>query len=116
MDVAADELDLDPAEIRFKNFIPEEAFPITTLGGANYDSGDYSLVLNKALDEANYQSLLAEQQMRREQNSVVQLGIGIAAYVEITAPTGLQSEYGAVEVNEDGTVTARVGTLSLIHI
>ena len=110
MDVAADELDLDPAEIRFKNFIPEEAFPITTLGGANYDSGDYSLVLNKALDEANYQSLLAEQQMRREQNSVVQLGIGIAAYVEITAPTGLQSEYGAVEVNEDGTVTARVGT------
>ena len=32
MDVAADELDLDPAEIRFKNFIPEEAFPITTLG------------------------------------------------------------------------------------
>ena len=110
MDVAADELDLDPAEIRFKNFIPEEAFPITTLGGANYDSGDYSLALNKALDEASYQSLLAEQQMRREQNSVVQLGIGLAAYVEITAPTGLHSEYGAVEVNEDGTVTARVGT------
>ena len=54
IDVAADELQMDPAEISLKNFISEDAFPITTLGGANYDSGDYSLALNKALDEANY--------------------------------------------------------------
>ncbi len=110
IDVAADELDLDPAEIRLTNFIPEDAFPITTLGGANYDSGDYALALNMALEEAGYESLLAEQQSRREQNDIKQLGIGLSAYVEITAPTGLHTEYGAVEVNEDGTVTARVGT------
>tara|TARA_Y100000748_G_C15452522_1_gene471545 strand:- start:203 stop:1363 length:1161 start_codon:yes stop_codon:yes gene_type:complete len=101
---------MDPAEIRLKNFISEDAFPITTLGGANYDSGDYALALNKALEEADYESLLSDQQIRRQENSTKQLGIGISAYVEVTAPAGLHSEYGAVEVHDDGTVTARVGT------
>ena len=110
IDVAADELQMDPAEIRLKNFISEDAFPITTLGGANYDSGDYALALNKALEKADYESLLSDQQIRRQENSTKQLGIGISAYVEVTAPAGLHSEYGAVEVHDDGTVTARVGT------
>ncbi len=38
------------------------------------------------------------------------MGIGVSAYVEVTAPAGLHVEYGAVAINEDGTVTARVGT------
>ena len=73
---------------------------------ANYDSGDYALALNKALEEADYESLLSDQQIRRQENSTKQLGIGISAYVEVTAPAGLHSEYGAVEVHDDGTVTA----------
>ena len=93
-----------------KNFISEDAFPITTLGGANYDSGDYALALNRALEEADYGTLLTEQQTRREEGGTKQLGIGLSAYVEVTAPAGLHNEYGAVEVNDDGTVTARVGT------
>ena len=110
IDVAADELGMDPAEIRHKNFISEDAFPLTTLGGANYDSGDYSLVLDKALEEAGYDSLLAEQEKRRSDGSPKQLGIGLSTYVEVTAPAGLHMEYGAVEVGDDGSVTARVGT------
>src|SRR6266542_451822 len=39
MDVAADELGMDPAEIRRKNFLKPEAFPLTTITGAHYDSG-----------------------------------------------------------------------------
>ena len=46
--MAADELDIDPVEIRKQNFIPPEAFPLTTVTGANYDVGEYA----KALDEA----------------------------------------------------------------
>ena len=108
IDVAADELGMDPAEIRHKNFISEDAFPLTTLGGANYDSGDYSLVLDKALEEAGYDSLLAEQEKRRSDGSPKQLGIGLSTYVEVTAPAGLHMQYGAVEVGDDGSVTARV--------
>jgi carbon-monoxide dehydrogenase large subunit len=110
IDVAADELGMDPAEIRHKNFLAEDAFPLTTLGGANYDSGDYALVLNRALNEADYDSLLADQAKRRSEGGSKQLGIGLSTYVEVTAPAGLHMEYGAVEVNDDGSVTARVGT------
>ncbi|MET0326299.1 MAG: molybdopterin cofactor-binding domain-containing protein, partial [Ilumatobacteraceae bacterium] len=42
LDVAADELGIDPAEIRRRNYLQPDAFPLTTLTGANYDSGEYA--------------------------------------------------------------------------
>jgi len=110
MDVAADELGLDPVEIRKKNFLDPEDFPLTTHGGANYDSGDYALALEKAHKEADYANLLEEQKQRRASDASKQIGIGVSAYVEVTAPAGLHIEYGAVEINDDGSVTAKVGT------
>ena len=110
IDMAADELNMDPAEIRRKNFLQPEDFPLTTHGGANYDSGEYETALDAALDASDYQSLLAEQAARRESGDAKLLGIGLSAYVEVTAPAGLHTEFGAVEVNADGSVTARVGT------
>ena len=110
MDVAADELGLDPVEIRKKNFLDPEDFPLTTHGGANYDSGDYALALEKARKEADYANLLEEQKQRRASDTSKQIGIGVSAYVEVTAPAGLHIEYGAVEINDDGSVTAKVGT------
>ena len=110
IDVAADELGIDPAEIRRKNFLQPEDFPVTTHGGANYDSGEYELALDAALEAAGYSDLLAEQAERRQSGATKQLGIGLGSYVEVTAPAGLHVEYGAVEINEDGSVTARVGT------
>src|SRR5207247_1925341 len=41
IDMVAGELGLDPAEVRRRNFIPKEAFPVRTVTDANYDSGDY---------------------------------------------------------------------------
>ncbi len=110
IDVAADELGMDPAEIRRKNFLQPDEFPLTTHGGANYDSGEYEKSLDAALEAADYQGLLAQQAERRASGDAKQLGIGVSSYVEVTAPAGLHVEYGAVQVNEDGTVTARVGT------
>ncbi len=110
IDMAADELGLDPAEIRRKNFLQPEDFPLTTHGGANYDSGEYEKALDLALEKSGYTDLLVEQAARRASGDSKQLGIGVSAYVEVTAPAGLHLEYGAVEVNDDGTVTAKVGT------
>lgn len=110
MDLAADEMGIDPAELRRKNFLKPEAFPLTTHGGANYDCGEYEKSLDAVIEAAGYQDLLAEQTARRESGAAKQLGIGFCAYVEVTAPAGLHVEYGAVEVGEDGKVTARVGT------
>jgi aerobic carbon-monoxide dehydrogenase large subunit len=110
IDVAADDLRIDPAEIRRKNYLQPNAFPLTTLTGANYDSGEYAKALDAALAAAGYDELRADQAARRERGDTVQLGVGISSYVEVTAPIGLHVEYGAVEVHDDGTASLAVGT------
>jgi carbon-monoxide dehydrogenase large subunit len=110
LDVAADQLGLDPAELRRRNFLNPQAFPLTTATGAAYDSGEYAKALDAALAAAGYDELRAEQARRRQAHDRVQLGIGLSTYVEVTAPLGLHTEYGAVEVHADGGVSMTVGT------
>ncbi|HEY2303749.1 MAG TPA: molybdopterin cofactor-binding domain-containing protein, partial [Acidimicrobiales bacterium] len=109
MDMAAAEFGLDPAEIRRRNFIADGAFPYVTRTGVTYDSGEYAKPLEEALALAGYGDLRKEQQARRERGDTLQLGIGLGSYVEITAG-GMSSEFGSVEVHQDGTATIRVGT------
>ena len=109
IDMAAVELDIDPVEIRKKNFLAPESFPLTTATGANYDVGEYAKALDEACRVAGYEQLRADQKARRERNDAKALGIGIGAYVEVTAG-GLFQEFGSVEVQTDGTVVATVGT------
>jgi carbon-monoxide dehydrogenase large subunit len=110
MDVAADDLGIDPAELRRRNYLQPGAFPLTTLTGANYDSGEYAKALNAVLAASSYDALRADQAARRERGDTVQLGIGVSSYVEVTAPIGLHVEYGAVEVHDDGSASMFVGT------
>jgi carbon-monoxide dehydrogenase large subunit len=111
VDMAADELDIDPVEIRKKNFIASDAFPLTTVTGANYDVGEYAKAIDEACRVAGYDQLRAEQKERRDRGDTTFLGIGVSAYVEVTAG-GLFQEFGSVEVQHDGTVVAMVGTSS----
>ena len=77
---AAYELGIDPAEIRFRNFIQPDQFPYETPTGFVYDSGDYPTALRKALDEVGYDRLRAEQAEARAQGRLI--GIGIAHFTE----------------------------------
>ena len=107
MDQLAARLDLDPAELRRRNFIPPDDFPHQTVAGARYDSGEYAQALERVLAAAGYDDLRAEQARRRQNGGVRQLGIGLCTYVELT---GLGVEVGTCTVNEDGTVTVKTGT------
>ena len=109
MDMAADELGVDPVELRQRNFLRPDEFPYATAMGVTYDTGDYDTALREAVRLAGYDQLRAEQAARRQRGDRMQLGIGVAVYVEITAGGG-GSEYAAVEVHADGTATIRVGT------
>lgn len=109
LDMAADEIGLDPVEIRRRNFLAPQDFPHQTLMGVTYDTGDYDAALSEALRLAEYEKLRAEQSERRERRDRLQLGIGVSAYVEVTAGGGAD-EWGSVEVRNDGTVTVKVGT------
>ncbi|MDA8101985.1 MAG: xanthine dehydrogenase family protein molybdopterin-binding subunit [Nitrospiraceae bacterium] len=107
MDTLADEMGMDPGELRRRNFIPAGEFPYVTATGSSYDSGDYRRDLEQLLEAADYEGLLAAQHARRAEGSVRQLGIGISTYVEVT--NGVMSpEFARVEVLSGGV--ARVFT------
>src|SRR5207249_3648943 len=110
MDVFATEIGMDPAEVRRKNFVTNDAFPYTTPTGTTYDIGDYGRALDLLLDAADYKGLRAEQARRRKQGDVRQLGIGLSVYVEITAGIPGDKEWASVEVRGDGSARVRTGT------
>ena len=83
MDELAAELDMDPLELREKNWIKHEEFPFTTVAGLEYDSGNYEAATAKAKEMFGYDDLRREQAERRERNDAVQLGIGISTYTEM---------------------------------
>ena len=110
-DLFAAEIGMDPAEVRRKNFIANDAFPYQTASGATYDVGDYGGALDRALREAGYEELRAEQARRREARDECALGIGLSVYVEVT--NGLnEAEFGAVEITPDGGAILRTGSSS----
>ena len=81
MDRLADEIGVDPVEVRRRNLIPpfENGHPVVT--GLVYDSGNYEGALSKALDRVDYAALRAEQKAARERGRYI--GIGVSVYVEI---------------------------------
>jgi carbon-monoxide dehydrogenase large subunit len=110
MDLFAAEIDMDPAEVRRANLIPADAFPFTGQTDTTYDTGDYEGALDLALEHAGYADLRAEQARRRAAGEVVQLGIGVSIYVEVTAGPTAGKEFAKVEVEADGSATVYTGS------
>ena len=81
MDILADELGMDPVDLRRKNFVKKEQFPYSSALGFTYDSGDYDGNLLKALDIIGYQALLKEQAEKRARGEL--MGIGISTFTEV---------------------------------
>ncbi len=83
MDELAHELQVDPLELRRKNWIDKDEFPYTTVAGLEYDSGDYEKATVRATELLGYDALRREQQERRDRNDPVQIGIGVSTYTEM---------------------------------
>ncbi len=83
IDSLAAEVGVDTAEIRRRNYVKAEQFPYSSSAGLVYDSGQYELALDKALEIAGMKELRAEQARRRAAGSTRQLGIGISSYMEM---------------------------------
>ena len=114
VDLLAAELNMDPAVIRFKNFVQPDQFPFPTATGLNYDSGDYGATLQKALDTIGYDDLRKQQAAARLEGRL--MGIGISTYGELCAfgpspatPAG-GWESATVRVEPSGKVTIHTGT------
>jgi aerobic carbon-monoxide dehydrogenase large subunit len=123
VDLVADELGLDPVEVRRKNFIPADEFPYDPkiLKGLKYDSGNYEGAMHRALEMFDYGAFLQEQAEARKRGRY--LGVGFSTYLEIcgVAPSawiGLPGEgWGAglwesanVRVHLTGKVVVTTGS------
>jgi aerobic carbon-monoxide dehydrogenase large subunit len=113
VDILADELNIDPAEIRLKNFVANDQFPFHTATGLVYDSGNYAAPLKKALEIVDYPKLRREQAEARKQGKW--MGIGISTYGEICAigpspatPAG-GWESATVKIEPSGKATVMTG-------
>ena len=110
VDLFAAEIGMDPAEVRRINLVPPGKFPYSSPCGPVYDSGAYAEALDQVLAGAGYRELRAEQALRRERGDVLQLGIGLASYVEITAADAAGGETARLVVHGDGTATVYTGS------
>ena len=108
IDFFAAEIGMDPADVRRLNFIPKFMEPYTTGIGTVYDVGDYEEAMRRVLDAADYPALRAAQAQQRATGSGVQIGIGMAVYVEITSAAA-PTEYGAVHLLADGRMRVLTG-------
>ena len=97
MDVLADELGMDPVELRRKNFIKKEQMPYLSIMGWEYDGGDYDAGLDEALRIAGYEELLEEQRKAREEGRL--MGIGFSTFTEIVgAGPGKKCHIAGIEM------------------
>ena len=102
---AAYELGIDPAALRFKNFIKPEQFPYESATGFVYDSGDYPRALELALEQLGYNQLREEQKELRKEGKL--LGIGLASFTEVVG-AGHSTDYDIAGIKMFDSAELRV--------
>jgi carbon-monoxide dehydrogenase large subunit len=118
-DVLAQQLKMDPAELRLKNFIKPDQFPYHSALGWEYDSGDYHTALKKAMAKIDYAGLRKEQAEKRKKGEL--MGIGISSFTEIVG-AGPSKHFDIlgikmfdsceIRIHPTGKAIARFGTKS----
>ncbi|MGZ3498716.1 MAG: aerobic carbon-monoxide dehydrogenase large subunit [Vulcanimicrobiaceae bacterium] len=81
MDILARKLEMDPAELRSRNFVRKEQFPYATRLGFVYDSGDYEMTMRTTLEKVGYEQLRKEQAEKRARGEL--MGIGVSTFTEV---------------------------------
>jgi carbon-monoxide dehydrogenase large subunit len=125
VDVLAAKLEMDPAELRLKNFIRKDQFPYRSALGWEYDSGDYETAMQKALAAVDYAGLRREQADRlaafRRGETRRLIGIGVSFFTEIVGAGPVKNcdilglgmfDSCEIRIHPTGSAIARLGTIS----
>ena len=107
VETAAAETGIDRVALRRKNHIPPAAMPYRAPNGTTYDSGDFTNLLNAALELADWDGFAARRAESRSRGRL--RGRGISDYLELTGPPG--REMGGIRFEANGEVTLITGTL-----
>ena len=119
IDIAANEMDIDPMEIRRRNLIPADEFPYQTPVALMYDSGNYQSLMDSVEALADYKGMRQEQAQARQDGRLV--GVGLSSCIEASGPApsavavGLGAaiglyESGVIRVHPTGKVTVLTGS------
>jgi aerobic carbon-monoxide dehydrogenase large subunit len=116
VDLAAQELGMDPVELRRRNIVRKKDMPydsglpdVDTGKAVLYDEGDFELVFEGLLKRVNYKKLRKEVDARKKKGECV--GLGVTAFIEMGNPGVF--EQARIVAEPDGTFTAHVGVASV---
>jgi carbon-monoxide dehydrogenase large subunit len=119
IDILAQKLDIDKAEIRRRNFISADQFPYQSALGWEYDSGNYLPALEKVLEVCDYDGLRKEQAEKRANGEL--MGIGLCTFTEVVGagPSKNCDILGVsmfdsceIRIHPTGSAIARLGTIT----
>ncbi len=123
IEVLAQKIGMDAAELRKKNFIQPEQFPYHSALGWDYDSGDYPTAMAKAMEAVDYAGLRTEQESRladfKAGKTRELMGIGISFFTEIVGAGPSKNcdilgigmfDSCEIRVHPTGAAIARLGT------
>ena len=109
VDLIAQELDIDPADVRRRNFIPPDAFPYDTPTGITYDSGEYAAVFERSLELSGYHEWRERSRQQSETGDSL-IGVGIATVVKGSgAKVTFLEEHARCVIGPDGDVEVHTG-------
>src|SRR5215469_4629187 len=108
VDLAADELGVDPAELRRKNYIPPEAMPFKTGLTFTYDSGEFEKSMDMALALADFAGFERRRADARKRGKL--RGIGLSNTIERAAAQGFEG--AEIRFDKSGAVTLLAGSVT----
>ncbi|USG62823.1 aerobic carbon-monoxide dehydrogenase large subunit [Sneathiella marina] len=125
IEILALKLDMDPVELRMKNFIRKEQFPYQSALGWEYDSGDYHTAMEKGMAAVEYDALRKEQAENRAAfdrgETRTLMGVGTAFFTEIVGAGPVKNcdilglgmfDSCEIRIHPTGSAIARLGTIS----
>ncbi|HEY2337294.1 MAG TPA: xanthine dehydrogenase family protein molybdopterin-binding subunit [Burkholderiales bacterium] len=114
VDLAAQKLNMDPAEFRRKNLIPDDAYPYTFPSGLKFEKLSHLRTLDRLMELMNYKSLREEQKNLRSRK--IYRGIGLAAMIEVTNPSPAFYGVGGARISAQDGATIRLEPTGMLTV
>jgi len=108
VDLAADQLGIDPAELRRRNTIPSSALPFKTSVTFTYDCGEFQKNMDMALDAADKRGFEARRAQSKKNGKL--RGLGFSNTIERSAAAGLEG--AEIRFDRTGTVSIFSGSIN----
>jgi aerobic carbon-monoxide dehydrogenase large subunit len=114
VDLAAAKLGMDPAELRRRNLIPDDAYPYTFPSGVKFEQLSHHKTLELLMKTMDYPALRAQQESLRKKQ--IYRGIGLAAMIEVTNPSPAFYGVGGARISAQDGATLRLEPTGMVTV